>query len=83
MSRADTIDRLRDSGMLTKTLTMYVAIAPDGSRLVKRVFKIDAAKAFMAIYRDRGGRWRASGVRATEAEIFWTDHIVICSRVDQ
>lgn len=79
MSRADTIADLRERSALT--LTKYVGVAPDGTRLVKRVLKVDADKAFMGLYRDHEGRWRANGVRRTEAEIYWTQHVIVCSKV--
>jgi hypothetical protein len=79
MSRADTIAELRQRSALT--LTKYVGIAPDGTRLVKRVLKVDADKGFMGIYQDERGRWRANGVRRTEAEIFWTENVIVCSKV--
>lgn len=61
MSRAATIDALR-ARTAALTLTKYVALAPDGTRLVKRVLKVDANEAFMGIQKI-GGRWRANGVR--------------------
>lgn len=79
MSRADVLDDLR-AKTAALTLTKYVGVAPDGTRLVKRVLKVDAERAFMGI-QFVGGRWKANGVRLTAAEIFWTEHVIVCRKV--
>ncbi len=74
-----TLDDLR-ARTAALTLTKYVALAPDGTRLVKRVLKVDDDVAFMGIQKV-GGRWKANGVRRTAAEIFWAEHVVVCRKV--
>lgn len=82
--RAETIARLRRSGALLPESIAYEAIAPDGTRILKRTFKCRTPTAFMDLYRRASGTWIGNGVRPTKAEITWAsdDVIVPCRRLD-